>query len=344
MRSVLGDIINHDPRFHVEDKARDGLEALELLRKKQYDAVVLDVNMPRMSGIELLKTLQKERISAHVMVASTDTTDGSRTALDALELGAVDVMHKPDRASECRGEDFTAMFLETLAAVCGSTHVDAASSRMDAMMNVRRMTEGLSGRTHPTVTGSRVVAIASSTGGPRALQSVIPRLPKNLNAPVVLVQHMPVGFTATLAERLNSMSELTVREAKEGDFLEPGVVYIAKGGRHMEIRRNNGRHYIHMLDTPPRENVKPCANYMFESLADADFDTVVCVVLTGMGEDGLEGIRNLKKKKRVYVISQNADTCIGYGMPRAVEQAGLSNEVLPLNDIAGEIVTNTGVR
>ena len=342
MRSVLGDIINKDKRFHVEDKAKDGVEALDLLRKKSYDAVVLDLNMPRMDGLQLLDKIRSEKIHARVMISSTDATDGSKAAMDALDKGALDFVHKPERASECRSDEFGLEFLNTLAGVCaGRDSADPVMSRMDALRNVRRIAEGL-GVKPPKVSGKKIVAIASSTGGPRALQSVIPRFPKDLGAPVVLVQHMPTGFTGSLADRLNSMSQIEVREGKEGDALQAGKVYIAKGGTHMVILHQGGRHTLHFKDLPPRENVKPCANYMYESLADSRFDEVVCVVMTGMGADGEEGISNLKKRKRVHVISQTADTYIVYGMPRAVEQAGLSDEVVPLEDIAQEIVMNVG--
>ena len=343
MRSVIGDIINKDPRFHVEDKAKDGVEALDLLRAKKYDAVVLDVNMPRMNGLELLQKLREENIPVRVMMASTDTVDGSETAMKALEYGAADFVHKPERASEIRGNTFGDDFINTLAAVCEAVEIsDPKVSRLDSMSAVRKMAQGLGVK--PTKgTGNKIVAIASSTGGPKSLQSVIPQLPADLNAPVVLVQHMPMGFTASLATRLDSMSTIKVHEAKEGDELEKGHVYIAKGGMHMVILNKGGRHYIHFKDLPPRENVKPCANYMYESLADSRYDEVICAVLTGMGADGMEGISNLKKRKRVYVISQNADTCIVYGMPKAVEGAGLSNKVLPLNEVADEIAGKIGV-
>ena len=347
MRSVLGDMINRDKRFHVEDKAKDGLEALELLRTKKYGAVVLDINMPKMSGMELLKTLRREGIKVRVLVCSTDTPEGSKTAMDALEAGAIDCVHKPEQASKARSDEFVTLFLETLAGVCavgesGYQAVTASESARDsAMRAVRQMAEDMGVR-KPKVAGRKLVAIASSTGGPKSLQSVIPKLPANLASPVVLVQHMPTGFTTSLAERLNAMSRIEVREGREGEALEAGKVYIAKGGRHMVILHQGGRHTIHYKDLPPRENVRPCANYMYESLTDSGFDEVVCVVMTGMGTDGEEGIKNLKKQKRVYVISQNADTCIVYGMPRAVEGAGLSDKVLPLGDIAGEIVESIG--
>lgn len=193
--------------------------------------------------------------------------------------------------------------------------------------------------------GTKIVAIASSTGGPKALQSVIPRLPAELDAPVLLVQHMPKGFTASLAERLNDISSIRVKEAAEGDELQSGTVYIAMGGMHMNVVTSPGGKYtIHYTDEPNREGVKPCANYMYESLTASKFDKIVCVVLTGMGADGTVGIRTLKTHKNVHVITQNQATCTVYGMPRSAENAGLSNQVVALDEIAQEIILNVGVK
>lgn len=191
--------------------------------------------------------------------------------------------------------------------------------------------------------GKKVVAIASSTGGPKALQTLIPLLPANLNAPVMIVQHMPAGFTEALAARLNTLSPIAVKEAAEGDVLEPGWVYLARGGRHMQAVRSGARHLIHYTDEPPREGVRPCANYMYESLATCGYDEVVCAVLTGMGADGTAGITNLKRKKKVTVFAQNEATCAVYGMPRSIVLSGLSGEGIPLERIAQEIIKNVGV-
>lgn len=192
-------------------------------------------------------------------------------------------------------------------------------------------------------TGKKVIAIASSTGGPKALQSVVPKLPANLDAPVLIVQHMPVGFTEALANRLNSLSEISVKEAAEGDVLEKGHVYLAKGGRHMNVSKTAGREVIHYTDEPAREGVRPCANYMYESLANTGYEEVICVVLTGMGADGTAGIRNLTAKKKVKVIAQDEQTCTVYGMPRSVVLAGLADREMPLGEIANEIIKNVGV-
>lgn len=253
MRRVLCDIIEQDKRFQVVANATNGLEALELLKKNTYDVVVLDVNMPKMNGLELLKELQKNKIAARVVMASTDTKEGAKTTLDALELGALDFVHKPTSALECRRDLFRTRLLQILSAVTESRapSFTKAFSMEDARAS-KKMVDLVS-RHAGKVKGNKVVAIASSTGGPKALQSVVPRIPSKLNAPVVIVQHMPAGFTASLAERLNSLSEAEVKEAAEGDVLLPGKVYIAKGGMHLKIRYSGGRHVVYYSDEPPRE-------------------------------------------------------------------------------------------
>ena len=344
MRRVLCDIIDSDERFQVEDRAVNGLEALELLSRKSYDAVVLDVNMPQMNGIELLRELQKRKISARVLMASTDTKEGAKTTLDALELGALDFVHKPNNAMDCRTDAFKNRLLRVLTVVAESKEPALGKTfSVGELQTSKKMVELVS-KHAADVTGNKIVALASSTGGPRALQSVVPRLPKNLKAPVVIVQHMPAGFTASLAERLNSLSEINVKEAAEGDVLEAGTVYIARGGKHLNVQTSTGKYSIHYTDEPAREGVKPCANYMYESLMDSRFDQVVCVVMTGMGADGTEGILHLKEKKKIHVIAQEASTCAVYGMPRSIVNAGVANQTVPLDQIAQEIIMNVGVK
>ena len=367
MRRVLCDIIESDKRFRVQDRAVNGLDALSLLSRKTYDAVVLDVNMPQMNGLELLKELQKRRISAKIIMASTDTADGAKVTLDALELGALDFIHKPTSALDCRNGTFSQGLLQILAAVTDlepqapaqtptpaapvlplrTGTAKSAPGRTDAAVTPekteRRVPPGPSGKA-VYIPGTQIVALASSTGGPKALQAVIPKLPANLKVPMVVVQHMPPGFTASLSERLNSLSEVTVKEAAEGDVLMPGNVYVAMGGKHLNILNMAGKYTIHYSDEPAREGVKPCANYMYESLMDSKFDRIVCVVLTGMGADGTEGIGHLKEKKKIHVIVQEASTCAVYGMPKSAVNAGLADQIVPLEQIAQEIITNVGVK
>ncbi len=371
MRRVLCDIIESDKRFRVQDRAVNGLDALNLLSTKTYDAVILDVNMPQMNGLELLKQLQKRGIQAKIIMASTDTREGAKVTLDALELGALDFIQKPNNSIDCRSGEFSKEFMRILSAVAEMDMPASARGTAPAAPGSRR---GPAGITSTTVegkrqvssafsvsstspvspvssgkavydAGSQIVAIASSTGGPKALQSVIPKLPANLKAPVVGVQHMPAGFTATLAQRLDSMSALSVKAAAEGDVLLPGNAYIAMGGKHLNILyASSGKYTIHYSDEPSREGVKPCANYMYESLMDSKFDRVLCVVMTGMGADGTQGIKNLKTKKKIHVIIQEASTCAVYGMPKSAVNAGLSNQIVPLEQIAQEIITNVGVK
>lgn len=345
MRRVLCDIIDSDERFRVVARATNGLEAFDLLSRNQYDAVVLDVNMPKMNGLQLLKELQKYKISARVMMASTDTREGAKTTLDALELGALDFIHKPENALDCRVDAFKNELLRILEVVANSKlpeFKDKEKEQADRKITSRLV--DMIQKTPLKVPGSKIVAIASSTGGPKALQTVIPRLPANLDAPVLIVQHMPKGFTATLAERLNALSMLKVVEAQDGQELEKGCVYVAMGGRHMKVKTSNvGRYYIQYTDEPTREGVRPCANYMYESLASSRFDNIVCVVMTGMGADGTEGIKNLEKDKKVHVIAQDQESSVVFGMPKSVINANLADQTVPLEQLAQEIVLQVGV-
>lgn len=346
MRRVVCDIINSDSRFHVYDRAIDGLEALDLLTRKTYDAVVLDVNMPKMNGLQLLRELRDRKISARVVMASTDTKEGAQTTLEALSLGAIDFVHKPDNAMECKNGIFNTRLLNILAVACDAKtekFEEKSASSEKSREEIHAKLLQLASKASKVSTDKQIVAIASSTGGPRALQEVIPLLPKDLKAPVVLVQHMPAGFTKSLAERLDDLSEIKVSEAVDGEFLEDGHVYIAQGGKHMNVDSVGGKFQIRFSDEPTREGVKPCANYMYESLGQGIADRVVCAVLTGMGADGTEGIRNLKNTKNTFVIAQDESSCTVYGMPQSVYKAGLTNIVVPLNQVAQEIIMNVGV-
>jgi two-component system chemotaxis response regulator CheB len=345
MRSILRDIIDGDERFHVADMVRNGVEALDLLIRKPYDVVVLDVNMPRMNGLQLLEEIRKYKISVRVLMASTDTTEGAKITLDALELGALDFIHKPDTVRECKSDSFHKKLLQILEVVANSRiPVFESKERTIKERAITTKMVDIIKKNAVHVSGRKIVAIASSTGGPKALQTVIPKLPADLNAPVLVVQHMPKGFTATLAERLNATSSITVREAQEGDELKRGVVYLAMGGKHMNVYTSPaGKVTIRYSDEPYREGVKPCANYMYESLTDSKYDEVVCVVMTGMGQDGTVGIKNLMERKHVHVIAQNEESCIVYGMPKSIAERKMADQVVPLEQIAQEIILNVGV-
>ena len=383
MRRVLRDIINSDDRFEVADEAHDGAEGFKLIVAHNYDAVVLDVYMPRMNGLDMLREMQKSNVSANVMMASTTTSEGARETLDALELGAIDFIKKPENVADARHTEFREQFLSILDVVASAkinirksvrpVTADSArkfSSRYDVNFHtkgesdIKRLENAGISRTghsdkpqvigggstdaiikpHTQVSGEKIVAIASSTGGPRALQEVIPMLPANLNAPVLLVQHMPKGFTKSLADRLNDLSSITVSEAVDGEKIEKGHVYIAPGGLHMKLNKRPTGYVISLSDEPSREGVKPCANYMYESLCDSDFAEITCAVLTGMGQDATVGIKALNDKKKIFCIAQDEETSTVYGMPKAIAKTGLCNSVVPLNLVADQIIKNVGVR
>lgn len=347
MRRVMCDIINSDERFQVVEQAFDGEAAYTLLKQNQYDGVVLDVNMPKINGIQLLRILQKDKIRARIMMASTDTREGASVTMEALDLGAIDFIEKPANIVYLKGDEFKKKFLDILQAVVTSRQTNISAVPVISTQKQEEKTQKLVSlvrKSVPVASGQKIVALACSTGGPKALQSVIPRLPAELAAPVLIVQHMPKGFTQSLAERLDSLSPIKVKEAAEGDVLENGTVYISMGGKHMNVVTKAGRPTITYTDEPPREGVKPCANYMYESLKTSSYSQVVCVVLTGMGADGTKGIVNLETAKKIHVIAQDEATSTVYGMPKAIAATGLVNQVVPLDDVAQEIIMNVGVR
>lgn len=362
MRRVVCDIINSDENFRVADVARDGVEAFALLTDNQYDVVVLDINMPRMSGLELLEKMHKLKMRANIIMNSTLTKEGATETIRALELGAVDFVTKPDNFIAAKGNDFKNTLLKTIRVVSqiktprrlvvsrpamGNSADTTASKHMvkTQIHSLSREKEVKTRQGNKSVgnTKNKIIALACSTGGPKSLQSVIPLLPADLPYPMLVVQHMPAGFTKSLADRLNDVSKIEVKEAAEGDVLKAGCVYIAPGGKHMQVKASSGQHKIILTDEPPREGVKPCANYMYESLAKSSYEEVICVVMTGMGADGTKGIKYLDERKKTYVISQDEASCVVYGMPKAIAETGLVDEVVTLTKITETILKNLGV-
>lgn len=187
-------------------------------------------------------------------------------------------------------------------------------------------------------TSKKIVALCCSTGGPRALLEVVPKLPADLPVPFLIVQHMALGFTKALAERLDALSKVPVYEATEGMELKPGNVYLARAGMHMVISTVRHKHFVNYTDDPPREGVKPCANYMYESLAESDYEHITCVVLTGMGSDGTEGIKHLMEKKDVSIIVQDEESCVVFGMPGSIVRNNFPCKVVNLGEITKTIV------
>ena len=375
MRRIICDIINADSDFRVLDVSADGEDAYNKIKNTSYDLVVLDMVLPKMTGLELLEKLHGERTPFNVVLISSSLKEDADSTMKAMEYGALDFVVKPIRSSGETRELFGRQLLESLHNVsksrafkpiptkAGTSTSSRESSNLASRSTSERRTserstqersavERLAGvgnrKSAPTPKGTgmrtkKFIALACSTGGPQALHTFVPMLPSNLSVPLVLVQHMPEGFTASLAARLDQISSIKVKEAENGEYFKPGVVYITPGGKHMKICEDASHAaYCHLDDGPPVNSLKPCADVMYQSLANSSFDEIICVVLTGMGADGSEGIRYLNQHKKTYVISQEASTCVVYGMPKAVEQGGLSNEVVPLKSVANSIVKKLG--
>ncbi|MDD6208756.1 MAG: chemotaxis-specific protein-glutamate methyltransferase CheB [Clostridiales bacterium] len=349
MRKVISDIIEPDDRFHVEDTARNGVEGLQLLMQKKYDAVLLDINMPKMGGIELLEELHRRQMQEKVIVVSTLVKDGTSITIRALELGAFDFITKPLKYKEFADPEYKKRLLDILVS---ATEADSEKNHADRRKPVlqgnapkpvkasKADTDFIKPVERKRIKGKKLVALACSTGGPRALQSILPKLSGELDAPVLIVQHMPVGFTKSLAVRMNEFCSLHVKEAEDGEPIKKGNIYIAKGGSQMRYEHPDR---ISIKTGEIRNGLRPCADIMYESLCLSDYDEIICVVLTGMGQDGTRGIQELSKSHNVYVIAQDEETSTVYGMPRVVYEAGLTDEVVPLESIADAVMKKTGV-
>ena len=333
MRRVLSDIINTTEQYQVVYAATNGRDALEAMQRlTPIHFIFLDINMPVMDGVELLRRMKQNKIRIPTVVFSTVAERSSSETIEALSLGAVDFLKKPENIL-VNMSYFRKKVLKALSII----ETDHEPSIVVKEVRQRKRRQNDLGR-------GKLVAIACSTGGPKALQEIIPYLPADLDAAVVIVQHMPEGFTASLAERLNDRSKMPVKEAAEGDILENGHVYIAKGGRHLRIQQaERGQHVLRLGDDEPVMGLRPYANYMYESLIQSGYYEIVCVVLTGMGADGTRGIGRLCQEKNVYVISQDKESSTVYGMPKMVAQSGLSDEVVSLDQMAKAIINYTGV-
>ena len=369
MRRVLSDIINKDEEFHTEHSARDGLEALKLMEQNDFDAIVLDIIMPRMNGIDFLKEVNERGYTAKIIIVSTIARKGAGETIEALELGAFDFVTKPGNLREGKSGEFAAKVLSRLYLAMGMEWNNILSGEIEApeqiLRRMRRSDAGViqehsehletteykpekrfprSSMVNVNASG-KLVALACSTGGPKALQQVIPKLPENLDAAVVLVQHMPVGFTASLSARLDEMSEIRVREAQDGEVLQKGTVYIAKGGSQMRVIEKNRHEFVlSVREEGARNGLKPCADILYESLRESSFEDITCVIMTGMGADGTKGILQLKETNKIYVIAQNAESSTVYGMPKAIAESGAADEIKDLDLIADAIIKHVGVR
>ncbi|SFC39339.1 two-component system, chemotaxis family, response regulator CheB [Alkalibacterium subtropicum] len=316
MRKVLSNMINESRDMEVVDVARNGQEALKVIERSRPDLVTLDVEMPVMDGIETLKTL-KERYRLPVIMLSSKTNE--KTTIEALELGAEDFVEKPVSIKE----NWTA-FKEDL-----ETRIRSHFPEDKRTVKVKKSQSLVPDVLLEKKASLKAIAIGASTGGPKALVHVIQSISEQLAVPVFIVQHMPAGFTASFAQRLDSLSSVDVLEARDNMRIKPGTVYLAPGGKHMLIRKNK----ISLNDEPKVHGVRPAVDHLFESAAETYGKDILGIILTGMGNDGADGCESIKQSGG-YILSQDKQTSIVYGMPRVVFERGLSDQVGSLTEIA----------
>lgn len=331
MRKLVSEILSTSGEFRVVGTARNGHDALKQIHALDPEIVTLDIEMPELDGLQALGYIMCETPRPVVMLSALDSPNGGELTIRALELGAVDFVHKPSGSARDAMEALGARLLDALRAA------SCVNLRGVSVLARPSLVEQGSGRA-PSSAATTVVAIASSTGGPRALAEVIPRLPAGLDAAVLVVQHMPAGFTGSLATRLDTMSRLSVTEARHGDRVAHGRVYIAPGGFHMRVTEVHGMPIIALEQTPPIWGVRPSADPLFRSVASRFGASVVGVVLTGMGRDGAEGLRAIRDRGG-YAIVQDKETSIVYGMPAAALATAGADRTLPLSYVADEIVS-----
>ena len=324
VRQALSRMIGSAPDMEVVATAADGMEGLEKTRALRPDVVTLDIKMPRMDGLAALARIMAE-CPVPVLLLSSVTSEGADVTLRGLEIGALDFVDK----SSVQGP----MNLLALA--------DELQSKVRALAWSRERhaaapAPAVSEATLPARGRTEVVVIGTSTGGPPALQQIVPALPKDLALAILVVQHMPVGFTRSLADRLAARSHLPVREAAEGEVVQPGVVLIAPAGRHTKVRRRGSVVRIVIDDEPAEALHRPSVDVLMASVAKAYGDRAFGLVLTGMGADGVEGLRAIRLAGGV-TLAESEETCVIYGMPKAAVEAGVVDRSVPLYRLAEEI-------
>ncbi|MCG8426848.1 MAG: chemotaxis response regulator protein-glutamate methylesterase [Chromatiales bacterium] len=327
-RRRIHQMLQTDDGIEVVGFAGDGVAALREARRLKPDVITMDVEMPVMDGITAVRNIMKE-VPTSILMFSSLTHEGARATLDALDAGAADFLPKQQDNAVDRQASARALV----------RRVKALGQRRRPMTAMpQRMVNEHTAPVAPKPRGElrrgnyKLVMIGASTGGPVAIQSVLTHLPANYPLPVVLVVHMPSTFTPAYAERLNSQLNLTVKEAESGDYLKPGHVYLAPGGKQLVLESRGGSTVVKIKESAPGQTYKPSVDISFGSAARVYTASVLAVVLTGMGADGKQGAQLLKSCGS-SVWSQDEASCVVYGMPQAVEKAGISDRVFALSDI-----------
>ncbi|HHF3202607.1 chemotaxis response regulator protein-glutamate methylesterase [Vibrio alginolyticus] len=355
-RRRVSEIINSESRLEVIDVAVNGREAVEKAKSLKPDVITMDIEMPVMDGITAVREIMAAAPTPILMFSSL-THDGAKATLDALDAGALDFLPKKFEDIARNREEAVSLLQQRVIQIASKrafmrrpiARPIASTSTTTRSLGSRTASPVTPTPTRPAATKYRasgkkyqLTAIGTSTGGPVALQKILTRLPMNYPHPIVLIQHMPATFTAAFASRLNTLCKIQVKEAQDGDVLQPGVAYLAPGGKQMMVDGRAGAARLRIIDGGDRMNYKPCVDVTFGSAAKVYGDKVLSLVLTGMGADGREGARMLKSSGST-IWAQDEESCVVYGMPQAVAKAGISSEDLPLDRIAERMLVEVGL-
>ena len=336
MRKSLSLMLESDEEVEVIATANDGVEGFEKAKSLRPDIITLDIEMPRMDGLTTLKKIMEECPTSVLMVSSL-TSEGAEATLKALEYGAVDFIPK-----ELSFVNINIIKIkeDLIRKVKEIVRQKSVKSRLERL---RRLSTTPIAPPKPRVSKVipagifKAVTLGISTGGPFSLQKILPQFSKAINCPVFIVQHMPPKFTKSLAERLNSLCELEVKEAENDEVVRPGVIYIAPGGFHMKVRKNlNNEVLIQISEEPSSSLHRPSVDVMMNSVNAMYGKNILGIIMTGMGKDGFDGITELKRLGG-YCIAQDEESCVVYGMPKAINDAGLSDIILPLEQISEQV-------
>ncbi|HUW76169.1 MAG TPA: chemotaxis response regulator protein-glutamate methylesterase [Gallionella sp.] len=338
VRQVVTEVLGEDPGINVIGAAADPLFALEKMKRQWPDVIVLDVEMPRMDGITFLKKIMAEHPTP-VVICSTITREGAATTIQAFEAGAVAVVPKPDIGS--RRQQMEDAASDLIHAVKSAAHANVkrlgASPPATIQTTSKLSADAVLSAGHAMAqTTERIVAIGTSTGGTQALEVVLTALPRVCPG-IVIVQHMPEKFTGAFADRLNSISRIEVREAKNGDRVVPGTALIAPGGRHMLLKRSGAQYHVEVIDGPLVNRHRPSVDVLFRSVAKFAGKNALGIIMTGMGDDGARGLKEMLDVG-AKTIAQDEDSCVVFGMPKEAIKLGAAEIVLPLREISGSIV------
>lgn len=346
IRRLVTMALEKDPTIEVVGTASNGAIGLQRIPQYNPDVVTLDIEMPDMDGLEMLRRIRREYPRLRVIMFSTLTERGAAKTLEALTLGADDYVTKVsnegslDRSMASLREEMLPkikqFFRWTSPIAAAAAAKPAAASASSTPLVWRDTSIPQVTKVHP-----KVVVIGVSTGGPTALGEILPTMPADFPLPILIVQHMPPLFTRLLAERLNSTCRLRVQEASQGDAIEPGRILIAPGDFHMKLVSNNGKVSVSLDQSPRQNSCRPAVDALFASTGEVYGGAALAVILTGMGQDGLRGT-GILKAQGASIIAQDEASCVVWGMPGAVVNAGLVDRVLPLNEVVPAIVSIAG--